>query len=145
MRTRVARNPTIFFDISLLLRSTKEVTTKNLSLNKWKTWPVEFSKDCKKCEKKLHEVRTQTSEANLEILKCSNPPKARTDRSKKFSDRFWYMEPWNQSSYAKVMAILRADSELEGKTVRKREKFAAVARNWWKQWGNRHELDSNKS
>jgi len=40
-----------FFDIFLLVRSTKEVTTENLSLNKWKTWPAEFSKDCEKCEK----------------------------------------------------------------------------------------------
>ena len=50
------RNPAIFyyfFDIFLLLRSTKEVTTENLSLNKWKTWPTKFSEDCKKCEKTL--------------------------------------------------------------------------------------------
>jgi len=49
------RNPAIFFiffDIFLLLRSNKEVTTENLSLNKWKTSPAEISEDCKKCEKK---------------------------------------------------------------------------------------------
>jgi len=40
-----------FFDIFLLVRSTTGVTTKNLSLNKWKTWPAEFFEDCKKCEK----------------------------------------------------------------------------------------------
>ena len=60
---------------------------------------------------------------------------ARTDRSKIFSNRFWYMERWNRKSYAKVMVVLRTDSELEDKTVRKWEKFAAVARNWWKRWG----------
>ena len=48
------RNPTIlFFDIFLLLRSTQEVTTGNLSLNKWITWPVEFYEDCEKYEKSL--------------------------------------------------------------------------------------------
>jgi hypothetical protein len=48
------RNPTIlFFDIFLLLRSTQEVTTGNLSLNKLITWPVEFYEDCEKYEKKL--------------------------------------------------------------------------------------------
>ena len=48
------RNPTIlFFDIFLLLRSNQEVTTRNLSLNKWKTWPVEFFEDCEKYEKNL--------------------------------------------------------------------------------------------
>jgi len=55
------------------------------------------------------------------------------------------MEHWNRSSYAKVMAILRTDSELEDKTVRKWKKFAAVARNWSKWWGKTHELDSNKT
>ena len=48
------QNPAIlFFDIFLLLRSTQEVTTGNLSLNKWKTWPVEFFEDCEKYEKKF--------------------------------------------------------------------------------------------
>jgi len=32
-----------FFAIFPLLRSTKEVTTENMSSNKCKTWPVEFS------------------------------------------------------------------------------------------------------
>jgi len=46
------QNPAIlFFDIFLLLRSTQEVTIGNLSLNKGKTWPVEFFEDCKKYEK----------------------------------------------------------------------------------------------
>jgi len=46
------RNPAFFnfIDIFLLLRSTKEVTRENLSLNKWKTWPAEFSEDWEKCE-----------------------------------------------------------------------------------------------
>jgi len=50
------RNPTIFFiffDIFLSPRRTQEITTGNSSLNKWKTWPVEFFEDYKKYEKKL--------------------------------------------------------------------------------------------
>jgi len=80
------RNPTIFlfFWYLSLTRSTKEVTIPNLSLNKWKTSPAEFSEDCEKCENKQHEVKTQTLEANLEILKFTNPPIAGIDRSKIF-------------------------------------------------------------
>ena len=74
-------------------------------------------------------MKTQISEANLGILKLSNKPMAGMDRSKNFSDRFRYMERRNRSSYAKVMAVLRTDSELEDKTVRKWEKFTVVARN----------------
>ena len=35
------------------LRSTKEVTIENMSLNKWKALPVENSKDVLKIDKKL--------------------------------------------------------------------------------------------
>ena len=42
-----------FFDIFSSLRSTKDVTTKNMSLNKWKAWPVENSEDMLKIDKKL--------------------------------------------------------------------------------------------
>ena len=42
-----------FFDIFSSLRSTKEVTTENMSSNKWKTWPVEISEDVLKIDKKL--------------------------------------------------------------------------------------------
>ena len=35
------------------LRTTKEVTTENMSLNKWKAWPVENSEDMLKIDKKL--------------------------------------------------------------------------------------------
>ena len=75
-----------FFWYFFLLRSTKELTIENLSLNKWKTCPVEFSKDCENCEKKHQEVKNQTLEANLGFLKLLNPPLAGTDRSKFF---FW--------------------------------------------------------
>ena len=42
-----------FFYIFSSLRSTKEVTTENMSLNKWKPWPVENSEDMLKIDKKL--------------------------------------------------------------------------------------------
>ena len=49
-----------FFDFFLLflwyfysLRTTKEVTLENMSLNKWKAWPVENSEDVLKIDKKL--------------------------------------------------------------------------------------------
>jgi len=62
-------NSFYFFYIFLLLRSTREVTTQNLSLNKWKTW-----------------WKLKFSEANLGILYFSNPPMAGIDRSRK---KFW--------------------------------------------------------
>ena len=81
----------IFFNILLLVRSTVGVTTENLTLNKWKTRPTEFFEDCEKCEKKLHEVKTQTLEMNFEVLKFLNPPMEGTDRSKKnFGSIFIY-------------------------------------------------------
>ena len=48
-----------FFDIFSSLRSTKEVTTENMSIKKWKTWPVEISEDVLKIDKKTwdHEKR----------------------------------------------------------------------------------------
>ena len=42
-----------FFDIFSSLRITKEVTIENMSLNKWKVWPVENSEDVLKIDKKL--------------------------------------------------------------------------------------------
>ena len=45
--------PFYFFDIFCSLRSTKVVTSKNMSLNKWKTWPVENSEDVLKLTKSL--------------------------------------------------------------------------------------------
>ena len=42
-----------FFDIFSSLRSTKEVTTENMSSNKRKAWLVENSKDVLKIDKNL--------------------------------------------------------------------------------------------
>ena len=41
-----------FFDIFSSLRSTKEVTIENMSLNKWKAWPVENLENMLKIDKK---------------------------------------------------------------------------------------------
>ena len=48
-----------FFDIFSSLRITKEVTIENMSLNKWKVWPVENSEDMLKNWQKAsdHEKR----------------------------------------------------------------------------------------
>ena len=78
------RNPTIifiFFDIFILLRRTHEVTTRNLSLNKWKTWPVEFFEDCKKYKKTLG-GENSNFRGKFGDSKLSNPPLAEIYRSK---------------------------------------------------------------
>ena len=54
---------------------------------------------------------------------------------KKISDRFWYMERRNRSSYAKTRPVLRIGSELEDKTGTVRVKLVTAARIWWKRWG----------
>ena len=80
------RNPTIiFFDIFLLLRSTQEVTTGNLSLNKWKTWPVEFFEDCEKYEKNLG-GENSNFRGEFGDSKIVEPAVGGIDRSKKI---FW--------------------------------------------------------
>ena len=51
-----------------------------------------------------------------------------------FSDRFWYMERRNPSSYVKTRPVLRTDSELENKTGTMRAKVIAAAMDRCKQW-----------
>jgi len=75
----------IFFDISLLLRSTTKVTTENLSLNKWKTWSVEFYEDCKKCEKTLG-GENSNSRGKFRYSKIVEPAYNRDRQIQKF---FW--------------------------------------------------------
>ena len=62
----------LFFDIFSSLRSTKEVTTKNMSLNKWKTWPMEFSKNLLKIDKNLMTTKKGSCDHFLTNLKFSN-------------------------------------------------------------------------
>jgi hypothetical protein len=78
-------NSFYFFDIFLLLRSTQEVTTGNLSLNKWKTWPVEFFEDCEKYEKNLG-GENSNFRGEFGDSKIVEPAVGGIDRSKKI---FW--------------------------------------------------------
>jgi len=48
--------------------------------------------------------------------------------AKKFADQFSYKDRLNRSSYAKVMVVLRTDSEIEDKTGTIHKKLAAAAR-----------------
>ena len=106
-----------FFDIFSSLRSTKEVTTENMSLNKWKTWPVEILEDVLKNDKKLVTTKRGSCDQFLTKIKISDPSKVGDGWiQKKISDQFWYMERRNPSSYAKTRPVLRIGSELEDKT-----------------------------
>ena len=84
-----------------------------MSLKKWKTWPVEISEDVLKIDKKLVTTKRESCDQFLTNLKFSNPftDGGWTD-PKKISDRFWYMERRNRSSYAKTRPVLKIGSEL---------------------------------
>ena len=110
------------FDIFSSLRSTKEVTTENISLNNWKTWPVEFPEDVLEIDKNLVTTKRRSCDHFLTKIKISDPDRAGMDGSKKISDRFWYMEHRNLSSYTKTRPVFRTDSELEDKTGTMRAK-----------------------
>ena len=62
-----------FFDIFSSLRSTKEVTTENMSLNKWKAWHVENSKDVLKIGKKLVTTKRGSRDQFLAKIKFFEP------------------------------------------------------------------------
>ena len=62
-----------FFDIFPLLRSTKAVTTENMSSNKCKTWPVEFSENWMKIDKNLVTTKRGSCDHFLTNLKIPNP------------------------------------------------------------------------
>jgi len=115
----------LFFDIFLLLRITTEVTIENLSLNNLKTWPMEFYEDCKKCEKTLG-GENSNFRGKFGDSKIVEPAYSGDSHIWICFNRFWYMERRNRSSYLKVMAVLRTDSELEDKTVWKCENLR-----WW--------------
>ena len=83
---------------------------------------MENSEDVLKIDKKLVTTKRGSCDNFFTNLKFSNPDKPRMDESKKNSDRFWYMERWNLSSYVKTRPVLRTDSELEDKTGTMREK-----------------------
>jgi len=60
-----------FFDIFSSLRTTKEVTTENMSLNKCKAWLVENSKDVLKIGKKLMTTKRGSRDQFLAKIKFS--------------------------------------------------------------------------
>ena len=124
----------LFLDIFSSLRSTKEVTTKNMSLNRWKTWPMEFSEDVLEIDKNLVTTKRGSCDHFLTKIKISDPIKEGDGRIRNFFDWFWYMEHRNPSSYAKTRPVLRTDSELEDKTGTMRAKLVSAVRIWWKQW-----------
>ena len=107
----------LFFDIFPLLRSTKAVTTENMSSNKCKTWPVEFSENWMKIDKNLVTTKRGSCDHFLANLKIPNPVACGGwPNPKFFSDRFAYMERRKRSSYVKTRPVLRKHSELEDKT-----------------------------
>ena len=65
-----------FFYIFPLLRSTKEVTTENISSNKCKTWPVEFSENLIKIDKNHVTTKRGSCDHILTNLKYLNLGKA---------------------------------------------------------------------
>ena len=74
-----------FFDF-FSLRSTKEVTTENMSLNKWKVWPVENSEDVLKIDKKLVTTKRGSCDQFLAKIKFFDPNNVGDERIQK---KFW--------------------------------------------------------
>ena len=68
------------------LRSTKEVTIENMSLNKWKAWPVKISEEVLKIDKNLVTMKRVSCDHFLTKIKISDPKKIEMDGSKKI---FW--------------------------------------------------------
>ena len=64
---------TFSFYIFSSLWSTKEVTTENISLNKWKAWPMENSKDVLKIGKKLVTTKRGSFEQFLAKINFFEP------------------------------------------------------------------------
>ena len=66
----------LFFWYFSSLRSTKEVTTENMSLNEWKVWPVENSEDMLKINKKLVTTKRWSYDLFLAKIKFFEPDEA---------------------------------------------------------------------
>ena len=73
-----------FFDIFSLLRSTKEVTTENMSSNKCKTWPMKFLENLLKIDKNLVTTKRWSCDHFLTNLKFSNPKTMGNGRIRNF-------------------------------------------------------------
>ena len=61
------------FLIFFSLWSTKELTIENMSLNKWKAWPVENSEDVLKIDKKLVTTKRGSCDQFLAKIKFPKP------------------------------------------------------------------------
>ena len=57
--------------------STKEVTTENMSLNKWKSWPMENLEDMLKSDKKLMTMKRGCCDQFLAKIKIFKPGEAK--------------------------------------------------------------------
>ena len=69
-----------FFDIFSSLRNTKEVTTENMSLNKWKTWPVKNSEDVLKIDKTFVTTKKGSCDQFLTKINFFDPNKIGDER-----------------------------------------------------------------
>ena len=98
-------------------------------------WPVKISEDVLKNDKKLMTTKRGSCDQFLTKIKFSDPDSTGDGWIQKKSDRFWYMERRNQSSYAKTRPVLRIGSELGDKTGTICAKLVTVAKIWWKRWG----------
>ena len=65
-----------FFEIFSSLRNKKEVTIENMSLSKWKAWPMENSEDILKIDKKLVTTKIGSWDNFLAKIKFYDPNKA---------------------------------------------------------------------
>ena len=68
--------PFYFFDIFSSLRCKKVVPTKNISLNKWKAWPMENLEVMLKIDKKLMTMKRGSCDQFLAKINFSEPNKA---------------------------------------------------------------------
>ena len=105
-----------------------------MSLNKWKTWPVEFSEDVLEIDKDLVTTKIGSCDQFLTKIKISNPENTGDGQIQIFFDQFWYMERRNPSSYTKTRPVWRTHSELEDKTGTMHVKLVTTTMIWWKQW-----------
>jgi len=79
--------------------------------------------------KKLHEVKTQTSEANLELPKFSNPPVVGTGRSKFFFSSILIYGTLKSEFVRECYGYFTNGLRIREQNGPKVGKFAAVARN----------------
>ena len=140
------RNPAFFyfFDIFILLRSAKGVTTENLSLSKWQTWPVEFSEDCEKCEK-TSRIGNSNFGGEFQDSKIVKPAKV---RDKQIWNFFWFIliyETLKSEFVCEGYGYFTNRLRIRGQNGPKVGKFCGGGKKLMETVGKRYELDSNKT